>query len=475
MIKRPLVRQTLGTGLRTRSRPVPVKNPFRVGTRTSPLALAQVREIRLLLRTIAPAVELEIVSMDTAGDKDKKTPISKMEGTDFFTREIDQALLDQRIDLAIHSAKDLPDVIPPGIVIAATTRSVDPYDVLVSRHHLKLRDLPKGARVGTSSERRKNQLRAYRPDLELVDIRGTMGERLDKLVSEALDAIVIAGAGLIRLGLGCRITERISFDILRPHPLQGSLAVAVRAGDEELKTLFGKLDGKKTSVCVEGPVAPKRVLVTGTSSQRFKSMGKIIHVPMIEIKSARSFKVLDAAILRIDEYDGFLFTSRHAVLYFLDRLKMKRKSVEALRPKMIVAIGKTTAEALKRFGLKSRALPEDETAESMAELLKKYPVKGKRFLIPRSDLARDLLVEALQKRGARVDPLTVYRNVCPKVKKQDLARIDEIVFTSPSTVKNFLKIHRNIPAHIKVWAIGPVTRAQLETFKVHSEILKNAC
>ncbi|MFH1800771.1 MAG: hydroxymethylbilane synthase [Candidatus Omnitrophota bacterium] len=450
-----------------------MKKILRVGTRTSPLALAQVREITQALKAVAPNVELEIAGMDTVGDMDKKTPISEMEGTDFFTRELDQALLDKRIDLAVHSAKDLPDVIPEGIVIAATTRSVDPYDVLVSKDHLKLRDLPEGAKVGTSSERRKNQLRAYRPDLKLVDIRGTMGERLDKLFSEDLDAIVIAGAGLIRLGLGRRITERISFDILKPHPLQGSLAVAVRAENKELKTLFGKLDGKKTSVCIVSQARRKRVLITGTRSKRFESMGKIIHVPMIEIKPARSFKALDAAILRIDEYDGFLFTSRHAVLYFLDRLKMKMKSVEALRSKMIVAIGKTTAQALESFGLNATWLPEEETAESMVKFLGNLPVKGKRFLIPRSDLARDLLVDELRKRGALVEPVTAYRNICPEIKKQDLGRIDEIVFTSPSTVKNFLKIHHDIPARIKVWAIGPVTQAQLETSKIRSEILKN--
>lgn len=451
-----------------------MKKSLRVGTRTSPLALAQVREISQALKAIAPAVKLKVVGMDTTGDRDKKTPISEMEGTDFFTREIDRALLNKQIDLAIHSAKDLPDIIPEGIVIAATTRSVDPYDVLVSKENLKLRDLPKGARIGTSSERRKNQLRACRPDLKIVDIRGTMDERLDKLFSEDLDAIVIAGAGLIRLGLGRRITERISFDILKPHPFQGSLAVAVRAEDEELKTLFGKLNGQKTSVCIEGQAGRKRVLVTGTRSKRFESMGKIIHVPMIEIKPARSFKVLDAAILRVEDYDGFLFTSRHAVLHFLDRLKKKMKSIEALRSKRVVAIGKTTAEALKDFGLDAACIPEEETAESMAKLLCKFPVKGKRFLIPRSDLARDLLVDELRKCGAFVDPVTVYRNICPEIKKQDLGRIDEIVFTSPSTVKNFLKIHRDIPARIKVWAIGPVTQEQLKVFKIHSEVLRNA-
>lgn len=446
---------------------------LRVGTRTSPLALAQVREIAHILKKVAPSVSLRVIKMNTAGDLDKVTPISGLEGTDFFTREIDRALLSGKIDLAIHSAKDLPDVIPEGMIIAATTRSVDPYDVLVSRSGLKLRDLPKGAKVGTSSERRKAQLHAFRPDLKLVDIRGTMGERLEKLELQGLDAIVIAAAGLVRLGLGGRITERISLKILRPHPLQGSLAVAVRKDDEKLQRLFSKIDGKKTASCVDKVAQRKRVLVTGTSVKRFEKMGDIIHVPMIEIKPVKSFKAMDAAIRKISDYDGILFTSRHAVRYFLERLKKKSKSVKLLRAKRLIVIGKTTACELKRFGLKAECLPEEETADSMVKLLKRSPVKGKCFLIPRSDLSRNLLVDALRKRGACVDPVVAYRNVCPEIKKQDLTWIDEIVFTSPSTVRNFFKVHGVIPARIKVWAIGPVTFAQLQAFKVRSEIIKN--
>jgi uroporphyrinogen III methyltransferase/synthase len=202
-------------------------------------------------------------------------------------------------------------------------------------------------------------------------------------------------------------------------------------------------------------------------------MGKIIHIPMIEIKPARSFKVVDTAIKSIEDYDGILFTSRHAVRYFLERFKAKLKNFDRLHSKMIIAIGKTTAHELEGFGLRAQCMPEEETAESMVKLLGKFPVKGKRFLIPRSDLARDLLVDELRKLGAHVDPVTVYRNICPGIKKQDLGRIDEIVFTSPSTVKNFLKIHSDIPERIKVWAIGPVTQAELQASKVQSEVLKN--
>lgn len=201
---------------------------FRVGTRASRLALKQVDEVMSAIKRIYPDREVDIVVMDTYGDKDKKTPISDIEGSDFFTREIDTALLRGDIDLAVHSAKDLPDRLADGLEIALTTSSIDPYDCLVSRGGSKLEGLSHAATIGTSSERRKIQLKKYRDDFQIVDIRGNIEERLERLDNGGLDAIVIAAAGLIRLGLRHRITERIPFEILRPHPLQGSLAVVVR-------------------------------------------------------------------------------------------------------------------------------------------------------------------------------------------------------------------------------------------------------
>ncbi len=204
---------------------------YRIGTRTSPLALRQVEEILQALRKFYPDFKAVIIGIDTYGDKDKATPISQIEGTDFFTREIDNALLKREIDLAVHSAKDLPDSLREGLVIAAQTKSIDPYDALVSKNGLKLAELPHGARIGTSSFRRKTQLREYRDDFDIVDIRGNIEERLEKLDNGNLDGIVIAVCALVRLGLENRITQRIPFEILRPHPLQGALAIVVREDD----------------------------------------------------------------------------------------------------------------------------------------------------------------------------------------------------------------------------------------------------
>lgn len=221
---------------------------YRIGTRTSPLALRQVEEILWALRKFYPDFEAEIIGIDTYGDKDRVTPISQIEGTDFFTKEIDNALLKGEIDFAVHSAKDLADTPREGLVVAAQTKSVDPYDALVSKNGLKLAELPHGARIGTSSFRRKTQLSRYRDDFNIVDIRGNIGERLEKLDNDNLDGIVIAVCALVRLGLENGITQRIPFEILKPHPLQGALAIVTRAEDSKLHSLLSVIDSREVAL-----------------------------------------------------------------------------------------------------------------------------------------------------------------------------------------------------------------------------------
>lgn len=215
---------------------------FRIGTRRSPLALRQVEEVVTSLKKFYPDFEYKIVGIDTYGDKDKITPISEVEGTDFFTREIEEVLLKSEIDFAVHSAKDLPNKIPQGLIVAAITKPIDPYDALVAKGNLKIDKLPIGAKIGASSLRRKIQLKKYRNDFQITDIRGNIEERLAKLDTDGLDAIVVAACALIRLGLQSRITQRIPFKILKPHPLQGSLAIEVREDNKELINLLKVLN-----------------------------------------------------------------------------------------------------------------------------------------------------------------------------------------------------------------------------------------
>lgn len=213
---------------------------LKIGARPSALSLKQVEEIVRLF----PEIGFKLVKIKTKGDKDKLTPISETEGSDFFTREIEQALIKGRIDLAVHSAKDLEEKIPDRIIVAAITNSISPHEALVSRNNLKLDELPAGSRIGTSSAKRKESLLQYRKDLIIKDIRGLIEERLQQLDKGNFDAIIVAYAALIRLGITERASQIIPADVIKPHPLQGSLAVQVRKDRVDLYKIFKRIDGK---------------------------------------------------------------------------------------------------------------------------------------------------------------------------------------------------------------------------------------
>jgi hydroxymethylbilane synthase len=206
-------------------------NPVRIATRGSDLALWQARHIaERIERELGRASE--IVPLKTTGDRLQGISLAKVGGKGLFVKEIEEALLDGRADVAVHSAKDLPAELEPGLALVAFPERADPRDALVASVGIGGLDaLPRGARVGTGSVRRTAQLRRARADLEIVPLRGNVPTRLAKLESERLDAVVLACAGLERLGLGARITERIDPDRLLPAVAQGALAVQARRDD----------------------------------------------------------------------------------------------------------------------------------------------------------------------------------------------------------------------------------------------------
>jgi hydroxymethylbilane synthase len=200
----------------------------RIGSRGSKLALCQAGHIReRLLRE--PTAAIEIIIIKTSGDQFSATPANQIGGKGIFIKEIEEALLDGRVDLAVHSMKDVPTDLGADLEIAAVTRREDPRDCLIGRVGGTLESLPHGARVGTGSIRRQSQLRHFRPDLDLRDLRGNVDTRLRKLDAGEYDAIVLAKAGLDRLGIGERITEIISPDVLLPAVGQGALGVEIMA------------------------------------------------------------------------------------------------------------------------------------------------------------------------------------------------------------------------------------------------------
>jgi len=215
---------------------------IRLGTRGSRLALAQTEEFRSHLAILLPDARLELVEHSTPGDRDKKTPLPDVRTDDFFTRDLDRSLLRGEIDMAVHSAKDMPTRIPKGLRVAAVTPSPAPWECLISRTGRPLSGLDAGARVGTSSARRRDLLRAARPDVVPCEIRGDVPDRLRQLDEGRYDALILAAVGLIRLGLEERVSEVFPATKLPPPAGQGSLAVAVRGDDDRLSQWLAPLD-----------------------------------------------------------------------------------------------------------------------------------------------------------------------------------------------------------------------------------------
>ena len=224
-------------------------NRVTVGSRTSPLSLAQTEEILGPLRRLNPRVEFVVAHITTGGDRNKTAPLLSME-RGMFAKEIELALLDGEIDFAIHSAKDLPASIPAALVIGAIGERKDPRDVLVNRWRVPFLELPAGARLGTSSPRRIAQLKALRRDIEILPIRGNVGTRLEKAHGKEYDGVVLAAAGLERLGRLDEIAEHLSPNVCTPEVGQGALALEARADDSEVLELLAGVDHKPTSSCV---------------------------------------------------------------------------------------------------------------------------------------------------------------------------------------------------------------------------------
>jgi len=213
---------------------------LRIGSRGSQLALWQANHISALLREHGHEIEIEIIH--TTGDKITDVALAKVGTKGMFTKEIEEALAAGRVDLAVHSLKDLPTELPKGFEIAAITKREDPRDAFCSRKYSQIEDLPQGARVGTSSLRRQAQLKAIRPDLEIHPLRGNVDTRLRKLEQGEYDAIILASAGLRRLGKTELIQQIIPAEIMCPAAGQGALGIEIREGDEKTREFLKFLD-----------------------------------------------------------------------------------------------------------------------------------------------------------------------------------------------------------------------------------------
>jgi hydroxymethylbilane synthase len=233
---------------------------LRLATRQSALALWQTEHVAARLRAAHPGLTVTLVPMTTRGDRIIDRPLSDIGGKGLFLKELEVAMLDGEADAAVHSLKDVPMTLDDPFVLSAILERADPFDAFVSVRYSDIDDLPRGSRVGTSSLRRQSQLRARRPDLSIVDLRGNVNTRLAKLEAGEYDAIILACAGLERLGLARYIRHRLEAPGWLPAVAQGAIAVETRDGDMATAALMSVLDHAPTRTCVEAERAMNRRL-----------------------------------------------------------------------------------------------------------------------------------------------------------------------------------------------------------------------
>ena len=239
------------------------RDALRIASRHSPLALWQADYVKLELESAHPGLDVTIIGFTTQGDRILDTTLSKVGGKGLFVKELELALLEGKADIAVHSMKDVPMELPPGLALPVYCRREDARDALVSEAYDSLDSLPSGARVGTSSLRRQCQLRAQYPGLDIRDLRGNVNTRLTKLDNGEYDAIILATAGLIRLDMEARIKQRIPVELSLPAAGQGAIGIECRVGDEHTIDLIGRLHHPQTALAVNAERAVNRQLQGG--------------------------------------------------------------------------------------------------------------------------------------------------------------------------------------------------------------------
>ncbi|HHH43087.1 MAG TPA: hydroxymethylbilane synthase [Gammaproteobacteria bacterium] len=236
---------------------------LRIATRKSPLALWQANHVRDALLARHPGLEVELLTMSTQGDKILDTPLAKVGGKGLFVKELETGMLEGRADLAVHSMKDVPVEFPEGLCLAAVLPREDPRDVLISNHWSSVDELPRGSRLGTSSLRRQSQLRARRPDLQIMDLRGNVNTRISKLDQGDYDAIMLAAAGVKRMGWEERIREFLPPEQFLPAIGQGAIGIEIRSDDTRLQQLVGELNDVQTATRIAAERALNAALQGG--------------------------------------------------------------------------------------------------------------------------------------------------------------------------------------------------------------------
>lgn len=389
-----------------------MSNPLKIVARASPLSQAQVKEVFEGLN-----IPYEVTLVSTHGDLDRTQSLRELGATDFFTREVDEKVLSGECDLAIHSAKDLPEELPEGLKILAITAGRDSSDSLVMREGESLADVK---RVATSSERREEAVKALKNEIEFCDIRGTIQERLQKLYDNEVDGVVIAEAALLRLNLS---PNRLKLPG-ETTPLQGRLALVCR--HETSLPEIEKLDARSKDTLYLGLRSPSHLYH---------------HFPIITIKPLPFEPVKGATHL--------IFTSRTAVQMYKEHIQYEK----------ILAVGKKTAQELLPH---SSLIAELEQAEGIIALLKKENLENAHVVFPKSYHSREVISQWLREKNVRFTEIPLYTQEETSLNLPDTTPFKRIHFTSPSTVNAFMSLYGKMPEHKEIVSIGPITSLALE-------------
>jgi hydroxymethylbilane synthase len=419
-----------------------------VAARASPLSVSQTFEVLSLIQKTHPEIEFEPHFLKSHGDVDLSTSLRSLDKTDFFTREIDALVLNNTCQIAIHSAKDLPETIPDGLKIVAITRGIDPSDSLVLREYDTLESLNPGSIIATSSLRREEMVRSLRNDLKFRDLRGTIHKRLELLQKGEADGVVIAEAALLRLNLSYLNRVRLPGATTE---MQGQLAILAREDDHEMETLFKPLDSREMSKSLYlGPEYPLKAFPDK----------RITHCPLIET----ALREPCDALSNWQHFTHVILTSKTAVRALVSLLRRAKISPHTLAGKQVIVVGKATAELANAFGA-NPLVAEEETAEGVATLIKALPLDKAHFFWPHSSLSRPLIENVLKEKNACLTSCILYDTSPIKdAELPPLSDFQEVLFSSPSTVAAFFACQPSPPAHLQFTPIGRITLEELAKY-----------
>ncbi|MDU5805503.1 MAG: hydroxymethylbilane synthase [Haemophilus parainfluenzae] len=422
-----------------------VLKTLKIATRQSPLALWQANFVKDQLEKFHPTLSVELVPMVTKGDVILDSPLAKIGGKGLFVKELENALLEKRADIAVHSMKDVPMEFPEGLGLSVICKREDPRDAFVSNTYRSLDDLPQGAIVGTSSLRRQCQLKQLRPDLDIRSLRGNVGTRLSKLDNGEYDAIILASAGLIRLGLAERIASFIEVEQSLPAAGQGAVGIECRVDDEEVKALLAPLSDATTTTCVlaeramntrlqggcqvpiggyaieqNGEIFLRALVGETDGSAIIRAEGKsaveklnqagvvALHLPLLSIEAGAELAQLPTKLNQLKSGDYVFLVSQSAV-DFADKT-LKDIGFNWRQDLQYFTVGHRTAqhfscqtECTVRYPITS------ENTEGVLNLPQMTELTDKNLLILRGNGGRELLREQAALRGATVDTIECYQ------------------------------------------------------------------